>query len=94
MNKLEIKKIYNDYLYTEDNWDEENKVHFAKLALTQLSDADRIIWVLYTDLQSSRKVGKILGVSHNIVLREVHRIRAEILEHYNNILAKYKNDII
>ena len=51
-----------------------------KWALSKIPDADRIIYCLWLDLESSRKVGKILGVSHSTILKELKRIKNEILD--------------
>jgi len=82
----QIKSIDKQYQYEFDLFEDNLEAQKAKWALTQISIPDRIIFELYAELQSSRKVGKILGVSHNIVLKEVRRIRQEIKE----IMSKYK----
>lgn len=83
-----IKKEYeiNDDIFNE----EDEMVIYIKKALNLIQPADKIIMLLYSELQSLRKVGKQLGVSHTIVYREIKRIRKEIIE----IIAKLqKNDL-
>lgn len=77
----EIKEILKEYEYNPDIFNEEDeRLSSAKKALGEISEADRIIYCLWLDLESSRKVGKILGVSHSTVLKELKRIKNEILE--------------
>lgn len=68
-----------EYAYDPDPMNEENeKVRKTKRALSNLPDADKIIFCLYLDLGASRKVGKVLGVSHSTILKEIKRIKREI----------------
>lgn len=79
----QIKDIDKQYQYQFDLFTDDLEAQKAKYALTQIDTADKVIFELYAEFQSSRKVGKILGVSHNIVLREVRRIREQIIELIN-----------
>lgn len=75
----ELKAILKEYEYDPDPMKEEDeRVTQIKKALTKIKDADRIIWCLYMDLGASRKVGKVLGVSHSTILKEIKRIKNEI----------------
>ena len=75
----ELKAILKEYEYDPDPMNEEDeRVTKIKKALTRISDADRIIWALYMDLGASRKVGRVLGVSHSTILKEIKRIKNEI----------------
>ena len=74
----EIREIDKQFKYQFDLMAEDLEAQKAKWALQQLEIPDRIIFELYCEFQSSRKVGAILGVTHNIVLREVRRIRQQI----------------
>ena len=76
----EIRDIDKKYKYQFDMMADDLETQKAKWALQQLEIPDRIIFELYCEYQSSRKVGAILGVTHNIVLREVRRIRQQIIE--------------
>ena len=58
--------------------DDDERVRAIKKALTKLTVADRTLFVLYMDLGASRKVGKVLGVSHSTILKEINRIKMEI----------------
>ena len=75
----ELKAILKEYEYDPDpRKEEDERVTQIKKALTKIKDADRIIWCLYMDLGASRKVGKVLGVSHSTILKEIKRIKNEI----------------
>ena len=58
--------------------DDDDRVRAIKKAIAKLEDADRTIFCLYMDLGASRKVGKVLGVSHSTILKEINRIKMEI----------------
>ena len=76
----ELRAIMSEYEYNEDIMcDDSQKVRVAKMALSKLPESDRIIYTLYLDRQSSRAVGQILGVSHSTVLKQLQRIKQEIL---------------
>lgn len=78
----EIKDILEDYKYDPDIMnDDPQKVRLAKMAIAKLSEPDRIIWCLAMDKQSSREVGKILGCSHSTVLKQLQKIKMEIMYH-------------
>lgn len=83
----QIKEIDKQYQYQFDLFEDNIEAQKAKWALAKLSIPDRIIFELYAEMQSSRKVGNILGCSHNIVLKEIRRIREQIKE----IMKEYKD---
>lgn len=68
----------NDYLpdYSIDGDDEYVMIY--KEGVMALPPADRIIFLLYCELASYRKVGSILGISHTIVYQQVKAIRAKL----------------
>ena len=76
----QIKDIDSQYKYEFDIMADDIEAQKAKWALQQLEIPDRIIFELYCEYQSLRKVGAILGVTANIVLREIKRIRKQIIE--------------
>lgn len=81
INKEELKKIMADYQFNDDIMcEDDEKVRNIKYALTKLPEADKIIFILQTDIQSQRKVGNILGVSHTAIGKECKRIREKILK--------------
>lgn len=78
----ELHRIMKDYEYDDDIMNMEDERSLAiKKAMTKLPEADRIIWCLYMELASSRKLGKLLGgISHSAILKEVSRIKLEIMQ--------------
>lgn len=75
----ELRAILADYEYDDDIMcEDDERVIAIKRALARLNDPDRIIFCLYMDLGASRKVGKVLGVSHSTILKEISRIKMEI----------------
>ena len=77
----ELHTIMKDYEYDPDifNYEDERSLKI-KLALSKLPEADRIIWCLYMELGSSRKLGRLLGnVSHSTILKEINRIKENII---------------
>lgn len=81
---LEIAK---DYVFDPSIFNNEpERVALVKYIINErLSQVDRTIIVLYADCQSYRKLGKRLGLSHQTVAREIHRIKNEILTIYNEL---------
>ena len=81
----EIKNLLNDYQYNDDIMDNDDpKVRLCKKALTLIPESDRIIFLLQTDIQSQRKVGELLGVSHSIVGRCFNEIKKKLLDIINS----------
>ena len=90
MNPQDLKKLIAEYTATYDVMDNDDaRTHYLKVALSKVPEADRVIFCLYLDLGSSRKVGKLLGVSHSTILTEVKKIKNLILENYK----KYERDM-
>lgn len=75
----ELRAIMKEYEYSEDVFNEDDdRVVKIKHAISLLQHPDQIVWCLYMDLGASRKVGKVLGVSHSTILKEINRIKSEI----------------
>ena len=67
----------------------DDKVGFVKWIIdNRLSQVDKTIFLLYTDCQSYRKLGKRMRLSHVTAGREVLRIKAIILDEYRKLLKK------
>lgn len=78
-----------DYKPDYSIWREDNDdMLLLKEALDNIDDADRIIFVLYCEWGSLRKVGKKLGVSHSIIYKNISRIKRQI---YDYIKANCNN---
>lgn len=70
-----------DYVPDESIWNEDDdRVLNLKRAMYSLEDADRIIFMLYCEYGSLRKVGKRLGVSHSIIYKNIRRIKLLMLD--------------
>lgn len=84
------RDIREDYRYNADVMDEdEEEVRRLKYIVNErLGEVDRTIMILYADLQSYRKLGSRLGISHTIVQREVRRIRRRIRDEYMRLYGK------
>ena len=80
----EIKEIDKQYKYHFDIMAEDIQAQKAKWALQQLEIPDKVIFELYCEFRSLRKVAAILNVSPCIVHKEIRRIRQEIIELINN----------
>lgn len=76
-NALKHEYEADETIFRED----DETMHRIKCILAhELTPADRTIFILYTELQSFRELGKMLGVSHTTAANEVKRIRKIILE--------------
>ena len=77
----ELRAIMKEYAYDSDPMNPEDERSLEiKWALSKQPEADQIIWCLYMELESSRKLGELLGgVSHSTILKEVNRIRENII---------------
>lgn len=79
----------NDYVPDYDIFSEdEEAMTILKSAIDNLSQADRIIFILYCETGKLREVGKMLGVSHTTVFKCIKGIKKQIKEwcltHYPN----------
>lgn len=81
------KLIRKDYEYSPDVMSEEDErtTRIKEIIHRRLNTADRTIILLYIDLQSYRKLGVMLDLSHMTVRREVIRIKNEIMKYYNGV---------
>ena len=59
-------------------FEEDERVYDIKEALTKIDRADFIIFSLYMEMQSERKVAKQLGVSRTPINRAIKRIKQQI----------------
>lgn len=71
-----------DYKPDYSIWREDDEdMLMLKMALDSLEDSDRIIFILYAEWGSLRKVGKKLGVSHSIIYKNISRIKRQIYDY-------------
>lgn len=77
-----LKKVMEDYKPDETIWrEDDDDMLLLKRALDSLEDSDRIIFVLYAEWGSLRKVGKKLGVSHSIIYKNISRIKRQMYDY-------------
>lgn len=83
---MDIQMMIKEYEPpTEDIWTEEDEeMIMVKKAVQSLSPADRIIFLLYAEYGSLRRVGKELGVSHTTIYKQINLIKSQIREWCNN----------
>lgn len=77
----DIKKIMEDYqpdysIFTDD----DEQMIKIKEAIQRLSDADRIIFILYCETGSLRQTAKMLGVSHTTIYKLIKNLKKQILD--------------
>ena len=76
-----LNKIMEGYKPDESIWREyDDDILMIKRAMDNLSDGDRIIFVLYCEYGSLRKVAKQFGVSHSIIYKNINRIKREMYD--------------
>ena len=82
-----IKNILEEYKPQYDIMTEDDEsMTKLKEAVQTLSDADRIIFILYCETGSLREVGKILGVSHTTVFKCINKIKEQILNYVDRTI--------
>lgn len=83
----DYKTIRKDYEFDSSVFCKDTpRVSLLKHILKErLSDVDRTLIILYIDLQSYRKLGRRLGLSHTVVAKEIRRIKDQVLEEYDRL---------
>ena len=80
----DLKELMNEYKPDNSIWtDDDEQMIRIKQAVQNLSDADRIIFILYCETGSLRDVGKMLGVSHTTIFKTIKQIKKDILDYVN-----------
>ena len=75
-----LNRIMNDYKPNYDIFrEDDDKMTQLKESVMKLADADRIIFIMYCELGSLRKVGKMLGISHTSAYKVIKKIKENIL---------------
>ena len=83
----ELHAIMEEYAFDDDPMVQDSqKVRIAKMALAKIAETDRIIFCLCLDKGSSREVGKLLGCSHSLVLKQFKRIKNDIMREVMKIM--------
>lgn len=77
MDLIDLSREYElDYsIFT----DIDERLMFLKDKLNVLNESERIIFFLYAELGSYRKVGRVLGFSHNTAGRLIRDIKIKLL---------------
>lgn len=82
----ELKAICKQYEYDENEHmmmtdEEDERTYLIKKAMSYLLPSDFIIFCLYMEYQSERKVAKILNCSRTPIHREIMNIKQQILKY-------------
>lgn len=72
---MDIEELLKDY---ELDWGSMSEVDDKLLKVNELPLPEKIILVLYAELQSYRKVAKILNCSHQSVGKVINKIREKL----------------
>ena len=73
-----------DYAYDDDIMcDDDERTRLTKQALWKLPEPERLLIVLYAEIQSLRKLGELLGISRTTAYFAIKRIRQEIKDYVN-----------
>lgn len=77
----ELQDICKEYEFDEEEamWEDE-RVWKIKKALSMLDKSDYIIYCVYLEVQSQRKLASLLGVSRTPIVRELRKIEERIKE--------------
>lgn len=80
MSMKNFNKIMEEYYPDNSIWcEDDERMKKIKHSILKLSDADRIIFILYCEKGSLREVGKILNVSHTTIFKVIKEIKNKIL---------------
>ena len=77
-NGLNLKEINDEYKIDKDDIFtslDDDYIKLVNVIDTKLTKAERIIILMYAELQSIRKVGQVLGVSQSTAYNELTRIK-------------------
>ena len=66
--KIDLRAVMEEYRPEESIFVKDERMQRVKSIISnELSDADRIIILVYAETQSYRELGKMLGVSHTSI---------------------------
>ena len=84
------RDIKQDYAWEFDMFSNapERTELLKEIVATRLNEVDRTIILLYAEIQSTRKLGKRMGMSMMTVWREIQRIKAEVITIYEDLARK------
>lgn len=83
--------VVKDYLEIREDYapdrsifsEEPDKLRRVKEIISRLPPADRVLFVMYTDCGSLRKLAARFGISYVTLQKEIARIRKTILKQYD-----------
>lgn len=78
----EVRAICKEYEFDEETalFEEDERVYKIKEALSKIDRADYVLFCLYMEMQSERKVAEQFGVSRTPINRAIKRIKKAIKE--------------
>lgn len=78
----EFRDIRKDYAFDPSIFnDEDEKIRRVKqVIMTEIDPVDRVLFLMYADCGSLRKLGAHFGVSHTTLAKEIRRIKKEIID--------------
>ena len=77
--KINLEELLEDYELDFGAFtDLDDRLLGIEDKLTALKAPERIILILYAELKSYRKVGKVLGFSHSTVMKHIKEIREKL----------------
>ena len=78
-DKIDIDELLEEYkIDTSIFTNADDRLLEIADKYNQLTDSERILLVLYAELQSYRKVGKVIGFSHSSVQRFLKSVREKL----------------
>lgn len=88
---MDVQKMNKAYLTINKDIlsGDSEEVMIYKECVLSLPPADQIIFLMYAEYGSLRRVGDELGVSHTTIYKQIKQIRRDI---YNYALMKYPNN--
>lgn len=83
--------VVKDYLEIREDYapdrsifsEEPDKLRRVKEIIARLPPADRVLFIMYTDCGSLRKLATRFGISYVTLQKEIARIRKTILHQYD-----------
>lgn len=85
----EYREIALDYAFDPSIFnDEPDKVARVKKIISELPKVDRLLFLMYVDCGSLRKLAARLSISYVTLQKEITRIRRAILNQYDPNLTK------
>lgn len=78
----EIRNIMEQF--KPDILTDSEEMYMLKQSMQKLQKSDQIIFALYAELESERKVADLLGVSRSPIHKALTKIKEEILKNTQN----------